>query len=115
MVELLVENVLPLVIFPKVLDNMTSRDKSHSLIFQKAKSTFLHYDLGILTEDCSNEQPSVNFIGFQYGAKGNRFALLLLSARSNNRGSHQFLNWWQELSTGQFHLDGFDSPSYIKQ
>ena len=28
---------------------------------------------------------------------------------ATNNCSHQFLNWWQELSTGQFHLDGFDS------
>ena len=26
------------------------------------------------------------------------------------KGSHQFENWWQQLSTGQLHLDRFDSP-----
>ncbi len=26
-----------------------------------------------------------------------------------NKCSHQFLNWWQQLSTGQLHVDGFES------
>ena len=25
------------------------------------------------------------------------------------KGSHQFLNWWQQYATGILHLDGFDS------
>jgi hypothetical protein len=32
-----------------------------------------------------------------------------------NYGSHQFLNWWQQLSTGQLHLDGFESTTPTKQ
>ena len=27
------------------------------------------------------------------------------------KGSHQFLNWWQQYATGILHLDGFDSHS----
>ena len=34
-----------------------------------------------------------------------RFAL------GKSYGSHQFLNWWQQLSPGQLHLDGFESQS----
>jgi hypothetical protein len=30
---------------------------------------------------------------------------------AENRGSHQCLHWWQELSTGQFHCYGFESAS----
>jgi hypothetical protein len=26
-----------------------------------------------------------------------------------NRGSHQFLNWWQQQSPGLLHLEWFDS------
>ena len=26
-----------------------------------------------------------------------------------NQGSHQFLNWWQQMPTGHLHLDGFKS------
>ena len=26
-------------------------------------------------------------------------------------GSHQFLNWWLQMSTGHLHLDGFESGS----
>ena len=37
----------------------------------------------------------------------NRFAFLL---RKNNR-SHQCLHWWQQMSTGHLHLDGFDSSA----
>ena len=28
--------------------------------------------------------------------------------KGENRGSHQFLNWWRQMSTGHLHLDGFD-------
>ena len=24
-------------------------------------------------------------------------------------GSHQFLHWWQQVSTGHLHLDGFET------
>ena len=37
--------------------------------------------------------------------------------QGRNQCSHQFLNWWQQLSTGQLHLDGFESltnPMQIK-
>ena len=34
-----------------------------------------------------------------------RFAL------GKSYGSHQFLNWWQQLSPGQLHLDEFESQS----
>ena len=27
------------------------------------------------------------------------------------KGSHQFLNWWQQYATGILHLDGVDSHS----
>jgi len=30
---------------------------------------------------------------------------------AENRGSNQFLNWLQQVSTGRLHLDGFDSQS----
>ena len=32
-------------------------------------------------------------------------------AKGKSYGSHQFLNWWQQLSPGQLHLDGFESQS----
>ena len=48
-------------------------------------------------------------------AKGNLLAFLFLFARSKNNCSNQFLNWLQELSTGQFHLDWFDSLLYSYQ
>jgi len=32
-----------------------------------------------------------------------------------NKCSHQFLNWWQQLSTGQLHLEGFESTSKQKK
>ena len=46
-------------------------------------------------------------------AEGNRFTFLLF-AKSKNNSSNQFLNWLQELSTGQLHFDRFDSPSFHK-
>ena len=36
-----------------------------------------------------------------------------LGKRGVNYCSHQFLNWWQELFTGQFHINGFESYIYI--
>ena len=38
-----------------------------------------------------------------------RFAFILPSAGRMNIGSHQFLNWWQQVSTGHLHLEGFES------
>ena len=32
----------------------------------------------------------------------------LFPAGNNLYGSHQFLNWWQQMSTGHLHLDGFE-------
>ena len=32
-----------------------------------------------------------------------------------NRGSHQCLHWWQELSTGQFHCYGFESAPPLQK
>ena len=29
--------------------------------------------------------------------------------RKKNYCSHQFLNWWQQVSTGHLHLNGFES------
>ena len=31
-----------------------------------------------------------------------------------NQRNHQFLNWWQQMSTGHLHLDGFESHLKIK-
>ena len=28
-----------------------------------------------------------------------------------NNGSHQCLHWWQQMSTGHLHINGFDSLS----
>ena len=39
----------------------------------------------------------------------------LPSLREGNRGSHQCLHWWQELSTGQFLCYGFESCSLRKE
>ena len=33
----------------------------------------------------------------------------LSQAEKENICSHQFLNWWQQGSTGALHLDGFES------
>jgi len=33
---------------------------------------------------------------------------------AENKGSHQFLNWWQQVSTGYLHLDGFESAPLTK-
>ena len=41
----------------------------------------------------------------------NRFAFSFFSKKKENRRSHQFLNWWQQVSTGHLHLNGFDSVS----
>ena len=38
---------------------------------------------------------------------GHRFAFLL----RKNDSSHQCLHWWQQMSTGHPHLDGFDSSA----
>ena len=38
-----------------------------------------------------------------------RFAFLIPSAGMRNNCSHQFLNWWQQVSTGHLHLNGFES------
>ena len=38
-----------------------------------------------------------------------RFAFIIHSTRMINICSHQFSNWWQQLSAGQLHLDGFES------
>jgi len=32
-----------------------------------------------------------------------------------NYSSHQCLHWWQRVSTGHSHLDGFESGSYKHQ
>ena len=32
-------------------------------------------------------------------------------AKGKSYGNHQFLNWWQQLSPGQLHLDEFESQS----
>ena len=32
-----------------------------------------------------------------------------------NHGSHQFLNRWQQMSTGHLHLDGFESHTLPKR
>ena len=37
-----------------------------------------------------------------------RFAFSFVNAKENIC-SHQFLNWWQQVSTGHLHLDGFES------
>ena len=29
--------------------------------------------------------------------------------QGKNESNHQCLHWWQEVSTGHFHLDGFES------
>ena len=33
-----------------------------------------------------------------------------LSTKEENRGSHQFLNWWQQMYTGHLHLNGLKFP-----
>jgi hypothetical protein len=33
------------------------------------------------------------------------------SPRGKNKGSHQFLNWWQQVSTGHLHCYGFEPVS----
>ena len=38
-----------------------------------------------------------------------RFAFLIPSAGMRNICSHQCLHWWQQVSTGHLHLDGFES------
>ena len=40
---------------------------------------------------------------------------ICIFACGENYCSHQFLNWWQQLSTGQLHLDGFESTSKQKR
>ena len=69
----------------------------------------------------------IGFIGVRSRAAKNKgypgrvsFALVPLTgsififAFAKNYCSHQFLNWWQELSTGQFHCYGFESRSRHK-
>ena len=34
---------------------------------------------------------------------------MCIFAEGKNNCSHQCLHWWQELSTGQFHVNGFES------
>ena len=41
----------------------------------------------------------------------NRFAFSFFLKKKENRRSHQFLNWWQQVSTGHLHLNRFDSVS----
>ena len=42
---------------------------------------------------------------------GHRFAFSFFFEKKENRRSHQFLNWWQQVSTGHLHLNRFDSVS----
>ena len=44
----------------------------------------------------------------RFPATGIDLHFLFLLEKENNC-SHQFLNWWQQVSTGHLHLDGFDS------
>ena len=54
--------------------------------------------------------------GRYYGAGDRtRFAFLPLRGTGKNYCSHQFLNWWQQVSTGHLHLDGFESRSRRKK
>ena len=47
--------------------------------------------------------------------EGTRYAFNPRATRGLNICSHQFLNWWQELSAGQFHVNGFESLSKHKK
>ena len=44
-----------------------------------------------------------------------RDSICISAPPGRNQCSHQFLNWWQQLSTGQLHLDGFESISKQKR
>ena len=43
-------------------------------------------------------------------AEWNRFAYFFLLTRRKYICSHQFLNWWQQMSTGHLHFWSFASP-----
>ena len=47
----------------------------------------------------------------RYSDNRNRFAFSFFFEKKENRRSHQFLNWWQQVSTGHLHFNRFDSVS----
>ena len=45
----------------------------------------------------------------------NRFAFSFSLAENENRGSHQCLHWWQQVSAGHLRCYGFDSGAAPKK
>ena len=80
--------------------------------YQKGSHQFLNwwqqYATGILHLDRFESLSKANK---KHHPNGWRFLLAEDEGFDYQKGSHQFLNWWQRYATGISHLNGFESLS----